>query len=610
LISWRELKQRRITQIVLSYLFVGWVTLGVVDTLVGRTLFPEIVYRVGLLVYLGGIPAALIVGWFHGEKGSQSVTPAEVSLLLLVLLVTGLVVRRDLQASRVALPGDLDSAYDPRRVAVLYFDDGGGAGADFAFAADGLTEALIDELGRVRELDVVSRNGVDPYRGTELAADSVGRALGAGSVIKGSVERDGERVRVNVRLVDAESGVDIDRTSFTLPAADLLAARDSLVTSTASFLRARLGEEVRIRESRSQTRSVDAWTHVQRAERLRKDATAARQHDPARAVALLAQADSLLSTSQSLDPDWLEPTAMRAEVALQRGILSRSADERFEFADAGIELADQALARDANFARAWEVRGTLRHYQWYLNVSPTPQERGALLDAAQSDLERAVELDPTLAAALNRLSTIYYYERRDVIRGALLARQALDADSYLRDAAQTLDRLFWAHYDLGQFSEAGRTCKEAEARFAEDARFKQCALWMMITPTGTPDPDAAWRLLAQADSLTAPDERAFEQRVGRIIVGGVLARANLSDSARSVLESARAEADEDPDQQLPGYEAIVRTILGDHDDAVERLRRYVSANPDHRFEVEGDLHWWWRPLRDHPGFAAVVARGS
>ena len=95
------------------------------------------------------------------------------------------------------------------------------------------------------------------------------------------------------------------------------------------------------------------------------------------------------------------------------------------------------------------------------------------------------------------------------------------------------------------------------------------------------------------------------------MVGGVLARANLPDSARSVLIEARGGPEIDPGQERPGYEAIMWAILGDQDEAVGQLMRYVSANPDHRrFQVQGDLHWWWRPLRDHPDFAALAAPGA
>lgn len=614
MISWKELKQRRITQVVLTYVAVGWVALAGVDQVVDREVLPELVYRLALLVYVGGIPAAVIMGWYHGEKGRQRVTLPETVMLSVVVLVTASigvgVVRSYNDAQSVLAPGALDARFDARRVAVLYFEDLSGTSEDLAHVADGLTEGLIDELARVRDLEVVSRNGVGQYRDADVAPDSIGRALDAGSVIRGSVEPEGDRIRVSVRLVDAESGVDLERTSFALPEEELLAARDSLVQQTARFLRQRLGEEVRIRETRAGTRSAEAWTQFQRAERLLKDARAARQHDSDQALALLERTDSLLQTTEALDPEWVEPTVLRAEVALQRGVWAHSAEEALESVRSGVELADRAIERDPNHAEAWETRGTLHHFHYYLNVSPTPEERASLLDQAQSDLERAVDLDPTLAGALNRLSQIYYYERGDAISGALRAQDALRADAYLTDAAGTMERLFFAHYDLGQFPQAGRTCREAAARFPEDFRFKQCQLWMMITPSAEPDPDLAWDLLAEGDSLTSAEARPFVHRVSQIVVGGVLARADMPDSARNVLVDARAGPEVDPNQELVGYEAIVRTILGDHDEAVQQLRRYVSANPGHRFEVSGDLHWWWRPLRDHPDFEQVAATGG
>ena len=614
---WGEVKQRRITQIVVAYLAAGWMANTVVDQLVNRGVLPEVVYSVTLTLYLFGIGAASVIGWYHGEKGVQKAPVSEIALLsVLGIAAFGasvVLVRRYGQAESVLPPGAMNALYDPRRVAVLYLDDLSGGSDELGAVADGLTEALIDELGRVPELDVISRNGVSPYRGNDVAPDSIGRSLNAGSVIKGSIETAGARLRVTLRLVDTESGVDIDRTSFELPAGELLSARDSLATQSARFLRTRLGEEVRVRERRAGTSSVEAWTLVQRGERFRKEADETRPRDLGLALTILANADSLFSTVEAFDPAWTEPTVLRAQVALTRGTWAMGRDEDGAIAavQSGIELSDRVIQRDANNARAWEARGTLHQLYWYLNVSPTQQERAVLLDAAQSDLERAVELDPSLAGALSRLSGIYYYERADRIRGALTARQALTADSYLRDAAGTLDRLFWAHYDMGQFAEAGRTCREAEGRLPQDPRFKRCELWMMITPTGEPDPAVAWSLLAQVDSLTSPAGRPLAHATMAIVVSGVLARSSLPDSARSVLLRARVGPEVDPELELPGYEAIVRTILGDYDEAVQQLRRYVSAHPDHQFiEVEGDVHWWWRPLRDHPGFAGVAAPGG
>lgn len=614
MISWQELKQRRITQIVLTYVAAGWVALAGVDQLADRGVIPELGYRLALLAYVAGIPVTLILGWYHGEKGRQKATLFEILLLAVVVLGTagaGVAVVNDYrQEQQIAAAGALDSAYDPRRVAVLYFEDLSGGEGDLGHVADGLTEALIGELSRVGPLDVVSRNGVARYRDSGLAPDSVGRALDAGTVIEGSVEPSGDRLRINVRLIDAEAGADIERTAFTLPQGDLLAVRDSVVDRAGRFLRTRLGEEVRIRERRAETESVEAWTRVQRAERLRKEAEEVRRQDPDRALGLLARADSLLQTAEDLDDDWAEPTALRARLALQRGIWAHSASEAQEGVSEGVELANRALEKDPTHAQAWETRGTLHYFHWFLNVSPTPEERAELLERAQNDLERAIEFDPSLASALNRLSRLHY-EQNDRISAALAARRALQADAYLSNADDTLNRLFSSHYDLGQFSEAQRTCLEGATRFPEDYRFKQCQLWMMITPTGNPDPEEAWELLAQVDSLAPPGQRTLIRKLTQMIVAGVLARVELPDSARTVMVDARAGAEVDPEQELVGYEAIMRTLVGDHDEAVRLLRRYVSAKPGHQFlEVEGDLHWWWRPLRDHPGFDEVAAPGS
>ena len=179
MISWKQLKERRIFQMVVAYLAVGWVALSVIDQFVDRNLLPDIFYLLGLVVYLGGIPAALILGWYHGEKGSQEFTAPEVVLLSIVglatLAVSGVVLQGYLEERRLSGPGALNAGADLNRVAVLYFDDLS-TSAELAHIADGMTEALIDELSQVRALDVISRNGAALYRDGNLSPDSIGRA--------------------------------------------------------------------------------------------------------------------------------------------------------------------------------------------------------------------------------------------------------------------------------------------------------------------------------------------------------------------------------------------------------------------------------------------------
>src|SRR5262249_40567088 len=90
---------------------------------------------------------------------------------------------------------------DGRRIAVLYFDDKS-ENHSLGAVADGLTEELIRSLSTAPSLTIISRSGVERYRGGSAATDSIARALRAGYVVRGELEPEGDRVRVNVRLYD------------------------------------------------------------------------------------------------------------------------------------------------------------------------------------------------------------------------------------------------------------------------------------------------------------------------------------------------------------------------------------------------------------------------
>jgi hypothetical protein len=82
----------------------------------------------------------------------------------------------------------------------------------------------------------------------------------------------------------------------------------------------------------------------------------------------------------------------------------------------------------------------------------------------------------------------------------------------------------------------------------------------------------------------------------------------LKDSAHAVLLASRQGWNAEFGQEIVGMEAFARTQLGDHDEAIALLKRYVAGNPEHLFRAGGDLHWWWRPLKDHPEFRVISAR--
>jgi TolB-like protein len=490
------------------------------------------------------------------------------------------------------------------RVAVLYFNDQS-RDSSLGYLADGLTESLIDQLGAIRALDVVSRNGVAPFRGRDVPRDSIARALEAGTLVEGEVEPVGTRARVTIRLVDGASGVDVRRQSFELPVNAPLAMRDSLASQAAVFLRERLGDEVRLREERASTSSVEAWTLVQRAQKAQKDAAAVSGSDPAAAAARYASADLLLDAAEQADRQWPEPIVQRARVALLRSRLERVPREKDKWLSVGLRHADRALTLRPQDPDALEMRGTLRFTRFTSGLEPDPAAADKLVAAAQQDLETATRLSPTQVGAWNVLSVLYY-QHRDLVEANRAARTAYEEDAYLASAEAILFRLFVTSYDLELFMPASDWCAKGRRRFPANPLFVQCQLMMMTTTAADPDVATAWRLANEAVRLTAERNRPYTQNFEQIFVAAVLARAGMADSARHVLDRSKGNADIDPQKELLGYEAFARVMLGDKDEALRLLDEYLVANPKHREGFRKIVHWWWRPIQDDPRFKALI----
>src|SRR6185503_16845921 len=248
------------------------------------------------------------------------------------------------------------------------------------------------QLSQVSVLDVVSKNGVLPYRGSTLGVDSIGRALKAGSIVRGSVEPAPGGVRVDVRLDDGASGVNLDKKTFTIPSAQLLLAQDTIGANVAELIRKRVGEEIRLREQKLATRSSDAWLLLQQAERLHKDADslALAGAVPA-AQSAYARADSLLARAEAADATWPAPLALRASVAYALAqTLRKDPASLPAVIDSGMAFADRALAINARDPDALEYKGKLQYLQITEHLIADPKEAERTLVAAESTLTRAV----------------------------------------------------------------------------------------------------------------------------------------------------------------------------------------------------------------------------
>ena len=105
---------------------------------------------------------------------------------------------------------------------------------------DGVTESLTTDLSRIRQAVVIGRNTAFTYKGKPVDLKQIGRELNVRYVLEGSVQRGGNRMRVNVQLIDAETGNHLWAERFDKPFADLFDMQDEIVARLANALNAQL----------------------------------------------------------------------------------------------------------------------------------------------------------------------------------------------------------------------------------------------------------------------------------------------------------------------------------------------------------------------------------
>ncbi len=512
------------------------------------------------------------------------------------------------------LPGGSEqrSSLDPRRIAVLYFDDHS-EDRSLGYLANGLTESLIHELSGVSAIQVVSRNGVKPFRDTAVPMDSIVNTLRVGSVVEGSVQRSGSRIRVTAQVVDARTSTPLESVAIERELADLFELEDALAQEVAGMLRKRIGREVRVREAIAATSSSRARDLMFRAAEAREVAKVSLKEGDSATIsegfASLRLADSLLASAESADRKWIGPVIARGWVSFDAAthLNGREASNSFRNST---DHADRALARDANSAAALELRGRVA----YTIASRLPlgaSELDSILRKAESDLTRAIALDPTLASAWGTLSRVH------VALGELTtaerdARSAFAADAYLEDAPNILGALYLAALMGDSLESSWRYCLRGGRDFPRDPRFIDCHLTLLAEDTRKPpDPRLAWRLVADGMRVEPPASASSAGRpylpTYRMMLGAIVsARAGRKDSARAVAARARASlgSSDGLATDFKYDDAFLHVVLGDHETAIQLLSEYLKERPSLTRLVA--QHPRWRPLQTNPRFSELV----
>jgi TolB-like protein/TPR repeat protein len=269
-------------------------------------------------------------------------------------------------------------------VAVLPLENLSGDASQDYFA-DGLTEALITELGRIRKLRVIPHSAAMKYRSSGKPLSEIAGDLKVDALVEGSVMRTGDRVRIVGRVVDPQTLRQVWSQSYERDARDILALQKELARAIAVEIRAELTPQEQMQFGGALPVNPEAYDHY-----LRGRFYAQRQNKDDNETAILA-----LERAVALDPNFASAHAELAQTYVWKLFLFAPGERRWE--EKAFVAVEKALSLDPDLAVAHLARGRLL----WTPANHFPHEK------AIREYRRALDLNPNLDEARNQLALIY-----------------------------------------------------------------------------------------------------------------------------------------------------------------------------------------------------------
>ena len=566
---WTSLRRRKVVQWGLAYAAGAWVLLQVLGFAADAFAWPAITKQLAMLGLAVGLPIVLALAWYHGDRGQQRVTGPELAVLTLLLLLGGgllwVYAQRSVPTTTTAAavkPAPTSAATDARpSIAVLPFENRSDVQKD-AYFVDGIHDDILTQLSKVGALKVISRTSVEQFRDTKLPLKAIADQLGVTRVLEGGVQRAGDRVRIQVQLIDARTDAHLWAESYDreLTADNIFAIQSEIASSIAQALRTTLTPLEHERLAVIPTRNLDAW----------KDYQLGRRRLEQRNSAALAEAEAFFQKAIDRDPDFAlayvglaetlqvqmyfsavprKEVMARADMVLVKAMAldenlgaahataAALANARREFkrAEAGFH---KAIELDPNYAtthlwygfllaRLGRFPESLRQMELAAELDPLSSRAQSMVasslgtlgrfDEALQRLDRAVEIDPSVAISYS-------------IRGTLLSQglNRWDAAIPWWEQAQQRDPegpvfanwLAQAHAELGLDSDARRWSDVARSLGAETFyTARTSALIHLYRGALEHSAQAAERALAiwPTDTLALRLLRDVDLRAGRLV---------------------------------------------------------------------------------------------
>ncbi|HEV2132523.1 MAG TPA: tetratricopeptide repeat protein, partial [Longimicrobiaceae bacterium] len=482
MISLGDLKERKLVQWAVAYLAGAWALLQVADLLGDQFGWPVLWLRSLTVVLAVGFLVALILAWYHGEKGAQRVSTVELGLLAGVLVLAGAAVGwvHTSTGAAASEPGSTlaaaalvpaPAAAEQGSIAVLPFVNMS-SDAEQEYFSDGLTEELLNVLAQIPELRVAARTSSFSFKGKNLPVDSVGRALRVAHVLEGSVRKAGDQVRITAQLTDARNGFHLWSETYDRSLEDVFAVQDEISRAVARQLRIELVGDAPL--AKQETADAEAHTLLLRGIAAHRQGTREGFAEAERLFRQAIERDPRYAQAHARLSNTLMLRAYSRHIPLEEGYAqARAAAERALALDPKQSEAHSVLGSIAD-THDWDFAAAEEHFQRALTSNPGDARARSLRawllmrlgkrEEALREARRSVELDPLSMAAYNNLAAMYLYAGQH--QQAVEALQA--ALALAPDAASLFGNLAITYSVMGRHADAIRTAERARALDPEE----------------------------------------------------------------------------------------------------------------------------------------------
>jgi eukaryotic-like serine/threonine-protein kinase len=436
------------------------------------------------------------------------------------------------------------------------------------FFADGLTEALIAELGKTTGLRVISRTTAMSYRESGKSLPEIGRELKVDAILEGSVLRTGNRVRVTARLFRAHSEEPLWAETHERTLREILVLQRDIVRAVSDRVLVGLTDQDRARLSVVRSVDPEVYEHYLKG----------RYHWNRRSEASLAAAVEHFLAATAADPTYAPAFVGLADSYNQLGTIMMGVSSPAEMRPKALAAALTALQIDDTLGEAHAALAYIKHYDWDW-------------DAAERGFERAISLNPNYSLAHVWYGNYLMSMRRfDEAIAAVRHAQALDPLSRI-----VLTNVGWTL----QWGGRSRDALDAlRAALSLDPDFPQALSRMAATLADLSEFDAA---IPVAERVAAVSGRGTWSLLG---LAQIYARAGRRADAEALL--AEVIATRRAGYVPPMAIAFLHGRLGNADAAFEWLERGYEerANGMVYLHVESS----WDSIRHDPRFQDLVRR--